>query len=476
MLRQILATTGLSLAALSAGLNTAHAGEAGRIIYVTGSAQVAERAAVLNAPVQEGEMLVTGKDGYIYIQTADGGLFILRPSTKARIATYYIDKKDPANTRVKLELLSGVARSQSGEAVKLARQNFRFNTPVAAIGIRGTDFVVSADQDTTRVTVLSGGVTLSGFGGGCRPDGAGPCEGGAARELSAAQKGLLLQYRRGQAAPQLVPETNAVTPDMIAPPRQDEPAKQGASGAVLPAQPSLDAQKTVSLQQQIIAKESKPTVEQPNKPTETAPPITDANPPPVVAPVVPPVVPPVVEPAVPERRIIWGRWQSLASLPTVVDYVGEFSKGSQLVTQNDDYALFRTSDAREYVAPERGEVGFTLAKGEATIRTENNAAIAPVQATLENGKLKFNFDQRTFATSIDLVNKDEKILLQSSGKVATDGRFVGDALYIAPNNMRVSGILSNDSGGTAAYLFTAPLSNSRSVNGATFWNNPVAPK
>lgn len=471
MLRQILATTGLSLAALSAVPNAAHAGEAGRIIYVTGSAQVAERAAVLNAPVQEGEMLVTGKDGYIYIQTADSGLFILRPSTKARIATYYIDKKDPANTRVKLELMSGVARSQSGDAVKLARQNFRFNTPVAAIGVRGTDFVVSADQDTTRVTVLSGGITLSGFDGACRPDGAGPCEGGTARELSAAQKGLLLQYRRGQAAPQLVPEVNSVTPDMIAPPRPDEPAKQGGGAAALPAQPSLDAQKTASLQQQ-IAKENKPVTEQPDTPIETVPPITEVNP----TPVVPPVVPPVVEPPVPERRIVWGRWQSLANLPVVVDYVGEFTKGSQLVAQNDDYALFRTSDARAYVVPERGEVGFSLALSEATIRTDNNPAIAPVQATLENGTLKFNFDQRTFATSIDLINKDEKVVLQSTGRVATDGRFVGDALYIAPNNMRVSGILSNDSGGSAAYLFTAPLANSRTVNGVTYWNNPVVPK
>jgi hypothetical protein len=472
MLRQILATTGLSLAALFAVSGAAHAGEAGRIIYVTGSAQVAERAAVLNAPVQEGEMLVTGKDGYIYIQTADGGLFILRPSTKARIATYYIDKKDPANTRVKLELLSGVARSQSGEAVKLARQNFRFNTPVAAIGIRGTDFVVSADQDTTRVTVLSGGVTLSGFGGGCRPDGAGPCEGGAARELSAAQKGLLLQYRRGQAAPQLVPETSAVTPDLIAPPRADEPAKQGGGAAALPVQPSLDAQKTANLQQKIIANENKPVTEESNKPIETVPPITEVNP----TPVVPPVVTQPVEPPVPERRIVWGRWQPLANLPVVVNYVAEFTKGSQRVAQNDDYALFRTSDAREYVVPERGEIGFSLAIGEATIRTDNNPAIAPVQATMENGTLKFNFDQRTFATSIDLVSKDEKVVLQSTGKVATDGLFVGDALYIEPNNMRVSGILSNASGGSAAYLFNAPLSNSRSVNGITYWNNPVAPK
>jgi hypothetical protein len=469
MLRQILAAAGYTLAALS--VNAAYAAEAGRIIYVTGSAQVAERAAVLNAPVQEGEMLVTGKDGYIYIQTADSGLFILRPSTKARIATYYIDKKDPANTRVKLELLSGVARSQSGEAVKLARQNFRFNTPVAAIGVRGTDFVVAADQDTTRVTVLSGGITLSGFDGACRPDGIGPCEGGAARELSAAQKGLLLQYRRGQAAPQLLQETNSVTPDMIAPPRPDEPAKQGGSTVALPPQPSLDAQKTANLLQQQTAKDNKPVTEPPSKPIETVPPLTEVNPPPTV----PVVETPVVDnkPAVPERQIVWGRWQAIANQPVSVDYVGELKKDSQWIAQNDDYVLFRSA-GKAYVTPERGEASFTLAKGEATIRDNLNPALSPQMAGVENGSLKLNFDQRTFATSIDLVNKDERVVLQSTGRVSDDGRFAGGELYVRPNNMYVTGVIANDKAGSAAaYIFTAPLAGNRTANGITTWSGAV---
>ena len=154
--------------------------------------------------MQEGELLTTGADGFIYVKTVDNGLFILRPNTKARIAAYHVDAKNPANTRIKLELLSGVARSQSGDAVKLARQNFRFNTPVAAIGVRGTDFTVFTDQDTSRVAVISGGIVVSGFAGACRPEGSGPCEGMASRELSASQRGQLLQVQRGQGAPQLM--------------------------------------------------------------------------------------------------------------------------------------------------------------------------------------------------------------------------------------------------------------------------------
>ena len=188
----------LLIACLAVSAQLAHAAEAGKVIFVAGSAKAAERTLVLGAPVSEGELLTTGADGYIYVKTLDDGLFILRPNTRARIATYHVDAKNPANTRIKLELMQGVARSQSGNAVKLARQNFRFNTPVAAIGVRGTDFTVFTNNDVSSVAVISGGITISGFSGGCRPEGTGPCEGATSRELTAAQRGQLLQIQRGQ--------------------------------------------------------------------------------------------------------------------------------------------------------------------------------------------------------------------------------------------------------------------------------------
>lgn len=132
----------------------AQAAEAGRIVLVHGTAQVANRTLALGDAVAEGDEIATGKDGYVYLRTVDNGLLILRPSSRARIVTYHVDRQNPANTRIKFELLSGVARSVSGEAVKLARQNFRFNTPVAAIGVRGTDFTVYTDQQTSRKSVV----------------------------------------------------------------------------------------------------------------------------------------------------------------------------------------------------------------------------------------------------------------------------------------------------------------------------------
>jgi hypothetical protein len=246
MFRSLFIISSLALAA------QAHAAEAGKVIFVAGNAQVAERPAAEGLPVREGEMLSTGADGFLYVKTIDNGLFILRPGTKARIVAYYVDAKNPSNTHIKLELLSGVARSKSGDAVKLARQNFRFNTPVAAIGVRGTDFTVWTDQNTSNVAVLTGGVVVSGFAGTCRPEGGGPCGGAGSRELSASQRGQLLQIKRGQAEPQLL-QGASNAPDQVSPPRADEPlAKNGAS------EPVLDAKKSESLNQMVAQLPSPP--------------------------------------------------------------------------------------------------------------------------------------------------------------------------------------------------------------------------
>ena len=219
---------GCALLLVMTAAGTAAAGEAGRIVFVSGDVTTGNKAAVLGEAVLEGDEIVTGRTGYIYLKTIDDGLLILRPASRARIAAYHIDSEHPQNTRVKLELLSGVARSVSGKGVKAARQNFRFNTPVAAIGVRGTDFTVFTDQQISNVTVLSGAIVVSGFSGSCAPGGVGPCEHAASRELAAGQLGQMLQVKSGQAEPKLI-SAGGVAPDAVAPPRPDEPTAKSAA-------------------------------------------------------------------------------------------------------------------------------------------------------------------------------------------------------------------------------------------------------
>jgi len=437
-----------------------HAAEAGKIIFVAGAAQVASNAAVLNAPVGEGELLKTGADGYIYIKTIDNGLFILRPNTQARIASYHVDNANPANTRIKLELIRGVARSQSGQAVKLARQNFRFNTPVAAIGVRGTDFTVFTDNETSRVTVLSGGITMSGFAGGCRPEGTGPCEGNAARELSAAQKGQLLQLQRGQVAPQLLQGNTSLAPDLVAPPRSDEPGKVVSGGVSASTEPSLDPKKDVSIKQE---KANQQAIAQPPVTKPAASEVAAVPPVVPVGPIVPvtPVIP-VVPPA-PPKEVSWGRYTAIAEQsPTS----GLSKAGAERIGMTEDFVLFRNKSGSSFASPVQGSAAFTLASSEAYVRNLDGSG--KTAATLQNGVLSFDFATASFATQFEVVAQNaDTYRMATSGKVSSDGVFSSLSNNSKTNNMSVTGALSDLS--NAAYIFQGSPDTKHVVNGVTSW-------
>jgi len=465
-MRQILMTALLGLAASSA-----FAADAGKLIFVAGTAQVAGKPALQGSIVNEGETLTTGGDGYIYIKTADNGLFILRPNSQARIAAYHIDKINPANTRVKFELLKGVARSQSGEGVKQARQNFRFNTPVAAIGVRGTDFTVFTDENTSRVAVLSGGVTVSGFGSGCTPEGSGPCEGEAARDLYAAQKGQLLQIRKGQAA-QVLQGNGALAPDVVAPPRNDEPVARAGTTSTTVTEPSLDPKKDVTIQeraQQIAAVPPGQSGTGGSGNGGGAGTGSGVMPPPVVEiedPIVAEPLPPVVSPDPPHivlREVTWGRWQPVLNKAANAALEKD---GATRLAYNNFYVLFRENGDNGWVPPQTGSVGFALASSEAVIY--NQVGNTVTAAGLQDGKLNIDFGTSSFSTSFKLNTGGEQFALMSDGKIGKDGRLYGNSIMQNPTNMTVDGALQSDT--KATYLFQAPLPQQRTASGITVWS------
>lgn len=430
MFRQIVLALGLFVAA-----SLAQAGEAAHIVFVAGKAEVAGNQLVLGNAVQEGAEVATGADGYVYLKTIDNGFLILRPNSRARIVAYHVDMEKPANTRIKLELLNGVARAISGEGAKQAKQNFRFNTPVAAIGVRGTDFTVFTDQETSRIAVISGGVVVSGFSGACAPEGGGPCEGAGSRELFARQVGQLLQVRKGQAAPQLLPSGGA-SPDTNAPPRPDEPGGKGApvsGGPAVSGDISLDPQKNAKLTEQAIA-------------------ATAANPP-----------PPAVE--LP-RQISWGRWQPVLDQAANVDVAKLTAAQAQVIAINNQFILLRAKGS-EWMVPNTGTLGFSLRESAAYIQDEKQGILSA--AKIENGRLLVDFGKAIFSTGFDLVNQSERFKLQAVGTISRDGLITGDSQFNYPTNMVVRGVLTAEKGGTAAYLFQSRLDDSRVATGGTYW-------
>lgn len=426
-------------------------GEAGRVVFVTGQVQVGQQVARLEAVVNEGDEIRTGADGAVYIKTVDAGFLVLRPNSAARIVTYKVDAANPANTKVKLELKQGVARAISGQGVKLARQNFRFNTPVAAIGVRGTDFVVYTDEQTSRVVVHSGGVVVAPFAGACTAEGVGPCEGSASRELFAGQAGMLLQVRRGETAPQLL-NNPALSPDQTEKPRPDEPAgKVTAASTVAAGAVNLDPQK---IEQSLGAVRPAADTTPPN-PTPTPDPTPDPVQPPVI---VPPVV--VVEPPVPKpQEVFWGRWQAVAGKAVMPEAIAQNKTDN--VSFEGQYAVARLKGAT-LVMPKEGTVAFDLANSEASLLRANGEE---VRASVESGKLAVNFVNRTFETG--LVVTTEQRSYDVNGKGSIDLRGYMDSS--SGSATRIKGYLSGPNVEEAGYVFRNTENPGITLIGATGW-------
>lgn len=409
------------------GIGTAFSNEAGQIILAEGDSRVDSTPAKVGNSVHEGSTLTTGADGYVYIKTIDKGLLILRPHSTAVIVAYRTDPEQPANGRFKIELRQGVARSISGEAVKEARQNFRFNTPVAAIGVRGTDFTVFADQQTTRVAVVQGGVVVSSFGGMCAPEGGGPCEGKLSRELYADQVGRIIQVNRGQAEP-LILRGNIIAPDVGAQPHSEEPGKTGAaniSAVNTTTDPNLTPLKLSTIDRTLVL------------PARTTP---------DVAP------------------LIWGRWESVIGQAQEIDIAAAL-KANELIATGGGYALLRNREGI-WQRPEQTNMSFALQGAQATILNEASGKISA--ADVENGKLQLDFAKSTFATQIDLVNQTERFKLQAKGGITADGRLAGESQFLHPTNMAVQGVINVDNA-SAAYLFQSRIDDKRVASGATYW-------
>jgi hypothetical protein len=403
---------------------TVQSAEVGKIVQSIGHALQAGHPTQAGDPVQEGSTLTTGADGYLYIKTLDNGFFILRPNTTASIPAYHIDPAEPNNSRFKIELQSGVLRSISGQAVKQARQNFRFNTPLAAIGVRGTDFTVFTTDQATRVAVMSGGVVVGGFGEGCSAAGAGPCDNAFVQELFAEQTGQILQVLRGSATPQRLRDAT-LTPDSAAPPRKDEPV---AASNASPADVNLSPLKASTL--------------------------------PLMG-----TAPELPAPAPMHPSFTWGRWQALADQGADFN-LPQAMASAQLVALNSYFALLRTPMA-SWQQPKEAGATFTLQASQAQVL--NPTSGLGVLAALENASLALDFRNSHFATRFDLVAPGMRLARRAEGYVAPDGSFGNTSQFLGNNNMLVQGALSNASGLQAGYLFQSRLDDGQSASGVTYW-------
>lgn len=404
----------------------AWAGQAGTVILTNGqvtrmSADGNQHPVNLNDIIQAGDTLITGEQGHLYLRTVDQGFIGLRPNTRVQIEVYDYDSSQPQQTRIRLTLQQGVMRSVSGSGAQAAKHQYRLNTPVAAIGIRGTDFTTVTDQQQTLTSVQQGGIVVAPLGGDCQAGALGPCHAGA-RELSASDSGSLLQVRQGQVT---LLKKAADQPDSLSPPLPQENQKASQPVAKSAPDDSLALAQQVR-QSEIIAPSNKPQISQ----------------------------------------FDWGRWNSLAQLPATTDYSQLAAKGN-VVAMNATYALAQLAPASKL--PEQGRYGFALQQGEAHFIHDQGGSAE--KATISNASLTVDFAQRQFDTSMTLGSATRTTNLTATGSLLPDGRLVSERAptspYISP--AIVEGALAGAGGGQAAYVFQQRLDAATQVTGVTRW-------
>ncbi len=139
---------------------------AGRVNFVSGSAFVSnaqnqQRNVFKGDLIYAGEKIETGRNSRIQIKMTDGGTIVLRPSSTFEITQYSFSKDTPELGTVLYNFIKGGARAISGAIGKVNKQNYKFNTPVATIGIRGTDYSASLDDNKLLVTVSDGKISIT---------------------------------------------------------------------------------------------------------------------------------------------------------------------------------------------------------------------------------------------------------------------------------------------------------------------------
>ena len=173
---------------------------ASRLIGADGTPRELQRGAGLRV----GDRIETQGGAHVHIRFVDGGLVSVRPGSRLVVEQYGSPSQAGAAGAIKFRLEEGVVRSITGAWGEAARERFRLNTPVAAIGVKGTDFVVRSAGESTAASVYTGAIVVAPLTGACVAS-VGPCANGAEKLLSADMKGQMLELHRDQPSPRLVP-------------------------------------------------------------------------------------------------------------------------------------------------------------------------------------------------------------------------------------------------------------------------------
>lgn len=152
----------LASAALILPAGAMAAEQAGTLVFATGEVTVvgangAERTGGKGVALWEGDTVETG-EGRAQIRFTDGAFMTVHPDSELRVNDYQFQGND--EDKVQLSLVRGGLRTITGAIGRSNRENYAIETPVATIGVRGTEYVAQLGNSLTT-TVGKGTVSLT---------------------------------------------------------------------------------------------------------------------------------------------------------------------------------------------------------------------------------------------------------------------------------------------------------------------------
>ncbi|MBL0149643.1 MAG: FecR domain-containing protein [Ideonella sp.] len=395
-------------------------GEA-RVVHANGAREALKR----GAPILVGDRVETSANGHVHVRFVDHAAVSVRPESVLEVQAYHFDAQRPQDNEVRLRVEQGTSRSISGAATEADKTRFRLNTPIAAIGVRGTDFIVQADPSGVRATVSDGAIVVGALGGACLATALGPCAGGDVRVLSASMGRLMAEVRPGDHVTRIVPAAGALLTN----------AAYGAEERVAARTAAESAARSVGL----LAAEPTPSALQRGNDRTAAELLTiaAAN------------VPDLNRASDPSGQLIWGRWSVSPSVDDKLSVPFSIASTGRHITVADDRGgLFRTDDPSnpQHLLSDalNAKVDFRLSRASASFETGSRTEAASV----DGGTLTLDFARRTFATALALSSATAgKAELRMGGDVRTDGTFA-----VKDVDQRIAGAVTLD-GKEAGYLF-----------------------
>lgn len=431
-------------------LESVQAKVAGNVVFILGQVQVLdknniEKTLVQGDAITVGSTIVTGDRAQVGMRMIDGAIQQVKANSTFQIIRYDYDPQSPQDSVIKVFLKQGQLHSKTGAGGKAAKHNYRLNTPIAAIGIRGTEFTVYADAQQTRVDVLSGGVVMSPFSNGCALSGLGPCGGRNAIELFANQRrdaSLILQ--RNQERPKIViPTTKTSASKNLSLPVENTDKNNVATQAVSNTTTSTEVNAD-SAETDVDVVDTASSEKSARSNNSTSTPLAQAKPTPSTA-------------TNSIKSVKWGRWD-----PKLTS--NQLAEGYELVAKNADYAIIRRAD-ENFVLPNTGVYQFSATRHEAYVRDVSQDSYT--QADINNAYLSVDFVNRDFDTGFDLVAENVNTHIQTTGNLSEDGIF---STQQAEGTTRISGAIAGDTAKEASYAFYHQIDDNLNVAGAIDWD------